>query len=380
MSEATIGEDVSRCTGRTEPPLRILVVDDDDGFLQAMKRLFHARGFDTHIARDGLQAIELVRRYTFDVACLDLWMPGRNGLETFESLRAIQPGLPIITMSAMGTSFTKETCEKMGSFQYLQKPFGSDIIVAAIEEAARQKEDAVEQEAAACSSRGVLLLADDHDAFRTTLARRLRGDGFIVDEAATGTAAVSAWSRRKYDLGLLDLHMPDGSGADAAAAIHEMDCEAVLAFMTGEATQREVDESARHAHGVCLTKPLSFEKISQKILFLIEVGRRTHARRMSYDEYDSLSAFSKSLFRLERSFKKFRRSGKDRLIVLLVAVSTLLSLPFLQALDAYQRARLDQQYGSSKSETLSDALSAEMASPGAQRLKEEMNRIVAERR
>mgnify|MGYP001590223503 CR=1 FL=1 len=347
MNETPAGECDANAIRSKEEPLRILVVDDDDGFLQAMKRLFHSSGYNTHIARDGIEAIEMARKNTYDVVCLDLWMPGRNGMETLQSLRAIHQDLPVIMVSAMGTACTQEACAKMGSFRYLQKPFGSGEILRTIEEAARLAEDKLDSEARG-ANRGVILLADDHDTFRATLGRRLRGEGFIVDEASTGTGAVAAWRKRHYDLGLLDMHMPQGSGTEAAKTIHEFDPTAVLAFMTGEATQNEIDSSIHHAIGICLSKPLSFEKIAQKVTFLIDVGRRTRMRRVSFDNYESLSALSKGLHQLKHSYRKFHRTGRDKLMAFVVVASTLLSLPFLQAIDSIQRANLDRSFGNQK--------------------------------
>jgi len=297
-------------------PRRLLVVDGDDGIRQAVQQIFQARGYDVQLARAGLEAVELVRNPGCDVVLLDLLVPGWNGWDTFSVIRSIEPDLRVITMSPPGTTFTNESCEKMGSFRHLEKPFSFQQISDAVElamQVTEKKPDPIESltnmtRGAMDASRGGILLADDDDPFRTILGQRLRIEGFGVDEVTTGQQAVAAWHRNSYDIGLFDIHMPCGTGTAAATEIHAFDPMAVIEFMTGEASRREIETSSHHAIGACLTKPLSFEKISQKVTFLISIGQRSREQRVSREKYDSLTALSKS-------FHKTRLSGRDRLIL-----------------------------------------------------------------
>lgn len=338
MGEAWL-EDFS---GREAEMIRVLVVDDDPALLESTGRLLVMRGFCPHIVDSGWKAVELVERNSYDVIILDLWMPGRNGLETLEKIRDHDRDVAVIATSGMGTACTAEACQRMGVLKFLPKPVRASDLYDAVEAAAAHTRAERESAADTDARRGSVLLADDHDAFRAALAHRLRMEGFHVEEAANGEEAVASWRRRPCSLALLDVHMPRGNGIWAAEEIHSSHPEAPIAFMTGEATSRELGESSRHAAGVCLSKPLEFEKIGHTITRLIDVGERTRLRNISYEQYQSLSGLSRSMLELKRRLQKVRRSGQHRLLLALIAASTIFAIPVFALVDRIQRSEVEE--------------------------------------
>ena len=113
----------------------VLIVDDEPGILSTLSGILADEGYRTLTTTSGEQAIELYRRERPDVVFLDIWLPDRDGLETLEALRQLDPGVAVIMMSGHGTSATAVQAVKMGAKAYLEKPLSYDQAVDAVEQA-----------------------------------------------------------------------------------------------------------------------------------------------------------------------------------------------------------------------------------------------------
>ncbi len=101
----------------------ILIVDDDPQLRQSFEKLLAQEGHTVLTAANGEAALALVQRTVPDLVIMDVRMPGMNGLETFAALHAIEPKLPVIIMTAYGTTETAIEATKLGAFDYVLKPF-----------------------------------------------------------------------------------------------------------------------------------------------------------------------------------------------------------------------------------------------------------------
>jgi len=113
----------------------VLIVDDEPGILTTLSGILSDEGYRTLTTTSGEEAIELYRREHPDVVFLDIWLPDRDGLETLEALRQLDPGVAVIMMSGHGTSATAVKAVKMGAHDYLEKPLSYDQAVDAVESA-----------------------------------------------------------------------------------------------------------------------------------------------------------------------------------------------------------------------------------------------------
>src|SRR5688500_1596608 len=100
----------------------ILLVDDEASILRALEGILADEGFQVIHARDGETALSLIQEQPFDVVLLDIWMPGMDGIQTLERMKAMQAGLCIIVMSGHGNIETAVKATKLGAFDYLEKP------------------------------------------------------------------------------------------------------------------------------------------------------------------------------------------------------------------------------------------------------------------
>lgn len=118
--------------------MRILVVDDDTGTLNALKAYLASAGHEAVVAKDGYQALSAIRTSTdraesIDLLVTDLKMPGMDGLELIRAARNERPGLPIILMTAYGDDSVRREITGLGSCRYLDKPFSPETLLTEIE-------------------------------------------------------------------------------------------------------------------------------------------------------------------------------------------------------------------------------------------------------
>ncbi len=105
---------------------KILIVDNDEGLVHFLTRLFAKQGHEVASRMDGISGLEQVKAEPFDLILLDYKMPGLNGLETLVEIKQAQIRTPVIVMTAYGTTETAIEAMKLGAYDYLLKPFDSE--------------------------------------------------------------------------------------------------------------------------------------------------------------------------------------------------------------------------------------------------------------
>jgi DNA-binding NtrC family response regulator len=101
----------------------LLIVDDDEEFRSTLVRRFQRRGFQVQEAPHAESALALAERRQFDVAIVDLVMPGMSGIELLEKLKMSQPECEAVLLTGQGTIETAVEAMKRGAYDFLTKPF-----------------------------------------------------------------------------------------------------------------------------------------------------------------------------------------------------------------------------------------------------------------
>ena len=118
---------------------RILLVDDEKEYVEAMSERLSLRDYDVTTAFNGDEAIEKVKSYLFDVIILDVLMPGMSGVETLRKIKEIKPLIEVIMLTGNATMETAIEGMKLGAFDFLLKPCEFEALVSKIDKAYSKK-------------------------------------------------------------------------------------------------------------------------------------------------------------------------------------------------------------------------------------------------
>ena len=129
--------------------INILVVEDDVRVADFLDRGLRAEGYRVQVARngpDGLRMAQVLAQQSIQqneasIVLMDVMLPGMNGLDVCQQLRATGVALPIMMLTAMGTLEDRVTGLKLGADDYLAKPFAFEELLARIEALARRSQD-----------------------------------------------------------------------------------------------------------------------------------------------------------------------------------------------------------------------------------------------
>ena len=113
-------------------PPRVLLVEDEPGIVDFVRRGLEADGLVVEAALDGADGERLALSGDFDAVVLDLMLPGRSGLEILETVRSAKPSMPVIVLTARGEVEDRVAGLNAGAVDYLVKPFSLAELVARV--------------------------------------------------------------------------------------------------------------------------------------------------------------------------------------------------------------------------------------------------------
>lgn len=115
--------------------IRVLVVDDEEPLRRLLKKELGRKGFSVEVASDGGEALTILRDNVFDVLLLDIVMPGIDGIELMNRLKADPASPVIVVLTGRATVETAVEAMKNGAYDYLSKPYKLDELVIVINRA-----------------------------------------------------------------------------------------------------------------------------------------------------------------------------------------------------------------------------------------------------
>lgn len=119
---------------------KILVIDDEKGAREALSYDIYSRGYLVETASDGEEGIEKMKKEKFDLVICDIIMPGKNGIETLEGIKQIDPDVEVIMMSGYGNIELALTAMRKGAYDFIKKPFDINEISILVEKALEKRE------------------------------------------------------------------------------------------------------------------------------------------------------------------------------------------------------------------------------------------------
>ncbi|HSL16733.1 MAG TPA: response regulator [Methylomirabilota bacterium] len=119
--------------------VRLLLVDDEVGYLEVLAKRLTRRGFDVTTASSGSEAIRALRQWEFDLAVVDLKMEDMDGIEVLKVFKKMDPSLRVIMLTGHGSERAARDGISQGAFDYLIKPVGLEVLLETISAALKQE-------------------------------------------------------------------------------------------------------------------------------------------------------------------------------------------------------------------------------------------------
>jgi len=116
-------------------PIKVLLIDDEIGYVNVLSNRLSKRGFDVDKASSGSEAFKILRRRSFDVAILDLKMADLDGIEVLKILKKMAPEMVVIMLTGHGSAEAAHEGIRQGAYDYLIKPCELEELIPKIVEA-----------------------------------------------------------------------------------------------------------------------------------------------------------------------------------------------------------------------------------------------------
>jgi DNA-binding NtrC family response regulator len=229
-------------------PARILIVDDEQDTCANLSDILTDLGYQVDTANDGFAALELVQKQPYDVALLDLRMPGMDGLELYQRIREISAETVAIVVTAYASSDTAKSVLATGAWKILPKPVNIGNLLNLVSQA--------------LDTPLVLVVDDDHDLCEN-LWEILHERGYRVCLAHDLPEAEKKLAEHRFHVVLIDFKLPTGNGQDLLRKLRNIDPEARAVLITGHRSEMEAKVQTAMdagANAVCY-KPFDVEKL-----------------------------------------------------------------------------------------------------------------------
>lgn len=125
---------------------KVLLVDDEEDFLEIMSERMEARGMEVTTCTSAIEAVEMIKSKTFDAIILDFMMPGMDGFQALKEIKTKHPESQIILLTGHATVEKGVEAMKMGATDFLEKPADMEALEKKIKEASARRMLIVEKE------------------------------------------------------------------------------------------------------------------------------------------------------------------------------------------------------------------------------------------
>lgn len=230
----------------------ILVVDDERDIRENLRDILSDMGYAVDVAADGPEALAMVQAKHYDVALLDLRMPGMDGLELYRRIKEVRACTVAIIVTAYATAETARDALQAGAWKIIAKPVDIQSVLGLIGEALDQPI--------------VLLIDDDIDLCRS-MWDVLREKGYRVCLAHDANQATAELANQRFQVVLIDMKLPQGDGAEVFHQVRQANPATRTVLITGfrgelECKLNEIVDAG--ADAVCF-KPFDVEQLLQTV-------------------------------------------------------------------------------------------------------------------
>ncbi len=236
---------------------QILLVDDDVDICQNLSDILTDLGYRVDAAYDGRTALEMVRRTPYDVALLDLKMPGMDGLTLYREIKKVRAGTVAILVTAYAGGNTTEEALAAGAWQIVSKPVDFPKLLELVDEALEQP---------------LVLIVDDDRDLCANLWDLMRDRGYRVCLAHDVTQASELLKDASFKVVLIDMKIPGGHGGNVFRLVREVNPQARTILITGFRPEMEqlVDQVLSEGADAVCYKPFDVPQLLRSLETLTE--------------------------------------------------------------------------------------------------------------
>lgn len=199
-------------------PVEVLVVDDDTDIADSLALVIEARGHKVTVAYTGEEAMKLVKKQHFDVAFLDIMMPGKTGVESLYEVKRLQPGLTVYMMTGFSVEDLVEQALSGGALGVLRKPILAEQVLTLL----------------AGSKRGPLLIGDEDNDIVRAIGPALTEAGWPTITARNGTEAHTRICNTEIKAMILDASDATLSSVEVCSEVMRMGRNVPTVIVAGD--------------------------------------------------------------------------------------------------------------------------------------------------
>jgi CheY-like chemotaxis protein len=200
--------------------LNILIVDDDVDNGQSLGELLELEGHTATVVHSGEAAINAFTRCDFDIAFMDVMMPGKNGVESFLEIKKLKPCAHVYMMTGYSVEQLLQQAIDNGAMGVLSKPVDARKVLAALKDARPS---------------GIVLIAEDDPDFGPGLKEIVADSGYRAELVQNGRDAIDTVRRGGIEVLILDLKMPLIDGIEVYATLRKEGRAVPTIIITGSA-------------------------------------------------------------------------------------------------------------------------------------------------
>jgi len=239
----------------------VLIIEDDDEFARVLLELASDYGLEGHVCGDGEEGLEYARTYRPSAIILDIGLPGIDGWEVMDKLKA-DPRTKDIPVHFLSGKDERKKAMQLGAIDFLTKPVSSEQMVDAFSKIEKAIEKNVRR----------MLVVEDSEMQHESIRELFDQKGVDITSVHTGGEALEALKGNVFDCMILDLTLPDMSGFELLELIHgneEYDSVPVIIYTGKELSRDEEAKLRKYADRIILKTERSSERLlNEASLFL----------------------------------------------------------------------------------------------------------------
>lgn len=241
--------------------LQILIVDDDEMIGKTLKDIFTVKGFSANVVHNGNDAIAALENNQYHLVLSDIKMPGLNGVELYREIKARQPNLPVVLMTAYATTSLIQEGLDEGVIAVLKKPLDLDLVLKFLDYLKRELS---------------IVIVDDDPNFCKTLGDILQTREFNV-HPINDPQDIQTKLTDKGLIVLLDMKLNGKTGLDVLYDIRQTYPNLPVILITGHKDETSIALQTALDIGAYtyFYKPLEIDKLLQTLVKIRheEMGR-----------------------------------------------------------------------------------------------------------